>query len=238
MIDHHFRYPSEFGTPETTVAVHSLQFAGFLLNICHVLLVVDDLMPDPATLAFLRTAEMLKPSSLAVVDEENPDILVEYFPDMIFIHNKAPLEDFSGAKAVATTGLVGTAIGPDSQLRVRTGLASQLVEQASSLSQQGLPSVCKQQQHQRKGKKHQNAKPLPVNMFVLPDMEQNDDDGVISFYSFSDECEKLRRMVLSAPKRNLSTKLRMTERSWFAHASKSWEAVKGSSFYSEYSKQL
>ena len=39
---------------------------------------------------FLETAEMLKPSSTTVIDQD----YVEYYPHVIFLHNKAELQDF------------------------------------------------------------------------------------------------------------------------------------------------
>ncbi len=35
------RYPSEFGASENTLELHSLQLAGFLFNVCHVVVFVQ-----------------------------------------------------------------------------------------------------------------------------------------------------------------------------------------------------
>lgn len=39
---------------------------------------------------FLQTAEMLKPSSTTIMDQE----YIEYYPHLVFLHNKAELQDF------------------------------------------------------------------------------------------------------------------------------------------------
>lgn len=42
---------------------------------------------------FLQTAEMLKPSSTTSMDQD----YVEYYPHVVFLHNKAGLQDFTPA---------------------------------------------------------------------------------------------------------------------------------------------
>jgi len=39
---------------------------------------------------FLQTAEMLKPSSTTIMDQD----YVEYYPHIVLLHNKAELQDF------------------------------------------------------------------------------------------------------------------------------------------------
>jgi len=42
---------------------------------------------------FLQTAEMLRPSSTTIIDQD----YVEYYPHVIFLHNKVELQDFMPA---------------------------------------------------------------------------------------------------------------------------------------------
>lgn len=42
---------------------------------------------------FLQTAEMLKPSSTTIIDQD----YVEYYPHVVFLHNKAEVQDFMPA---------------------------------------------------------------------------------------------------------------------------------------------
>ncbi len=94
------RYPPEFSTSEATADVHSLQHAGFLLNVCHVVLLVQDWPADPNVVRALLAAEMLKPSSPCVEssggsgEDDSGGVVVEHLPDLVVVHNKARLEDF------------------------------------------------------------------------------------------------------------------------------------------------
>lgn len=40
---------------------------------------------------FIQTAEMLKPSSTSNLDQD----YIEYYPHMLFLHNKAEVDDFT-----------------------------------------------------------------------------------------------------------------------------------------------
>lgn len=81
---------SDFVNPETNLELQSLQFAAFLFSVCHVIIFVQDWFVDPNLVRFLQTAEMLKPASTTNMDQD----YVEYYPHIIFLHNKAELEDF------------------------------------------------------------------------------------------------------------------------------------------------
>ncbi|XP_020293561.1 protein SMG9 isoform X2 [Pseudomyrmex gracilis] len=80
----------DFVNTEFNLELQSLQFAAFLFSVCHVILFVQDWFVDPNLLRFLQTAEMLKPSSTTIMDQE----YVEYYPHLVFLHNKAELQDF------------------------------------------------------------------------------------------------------------------------------------------------
>ncbi|XP_051163003.1 nonsense-mediated mRNA decay factor SMG9 [Leptopilina boulardi] len=81
---------SDFVNPETNLELQSLQFAAFLFSVCHVIIFVQDWIVDPNLMRFLQTAEMLKPASTTNMDQD----YVEYYPHIIFLHNKAELQDF------------------------------------------------------------------------------------------------------------------------------------------------
>jgi hypothetical protein len=42
------KFSFEFNTAETTIEIHSLQISGFLMNLCHVVIVVQDWQVDPS----------------------------------------------------------------------------------------------------------------------------------------------------------------------------------------------
>ncbi|XP_033223438.1 protein SMG9 [Belonocnema kinseyi] len=81
---------SDFGNVETNLELQSLQFAAFLFSVCHVIIFTQDWFVDPNLMRFLQTAEMLKPASATSMDQD----YVEYYPHIMFLHNKAELQDF------------------------------------------------------------------------------------------------------------------------------------------------
>ena len=68
------KYCNEFNNSlEDTVEMHSLQMIGFLANVCHKLILVQDYFVDPHLIKLIQAAEMLKPSSPARVSFEDED---------------------------------------------------------------------------------------------------------------------------------------------------------------------
>ncbi|XP_017888871.1 protein SMG9 [Ceratina calcarata] len=95
-IDHSATYEqkkstTDFVNTETNLELQSLQFAAFLFSVCHVIIFVQDWFVDPNLIRFLQTAEMLKPSSTSNMDQD----YVEYYPHIVFLHNKAELQDLT-----------------------------------------------------------------------------------------------------------------------------------------------
>ena len=64
----HASIASEFSSFEATVEMHSVQMASFLMNVCHSVILVQDSLVDQSVLRIVQAAEMLKPSSPAIVD--------------------------------------------------------------------------------------------------------------------------------------------------------------------------
>ncbi|KAG7212657.1 hypothetical protein KM043_012939 [Ampulex compressa] len=81
---------TDFVYTDTNLELQSLQFAAFLFSVCHVIIFVQDWFVDPNLVRFLQTAEMLKPSSTTSMDQD----YIEYYPHIVFLHNKAELQDF------------------------------------------------------------------------------------------------------------------------------------------------
>ncbi|KAL6258206.1 hypothetical protein P5V15_010134 [Pogonomyrmex californicus] len=84
---------SDFVNTDSNLELQSLQFAAFLFSVCHVIIFIQDWFVDPNLVRFLQTAEMLKPSSTTVIDQD----YVEYYPHVVFLHNKVELQDFMPA---------------------------------------------------------------------------------------------------------------------------------------------
>ncbi|XP_044018021.1 protein SMG9 [Aphidius gifuensis] len=83
--------PTDFTNSEShNLEIQSLEFTAFLYSVCHIIIFVQDWFVDPNLVRFLQTAEMLKPSSTTNLDQD----YVEYYPHMLFLHNKAELSDF------------------------------------------------------------------------------------------------------------------------------------------------
>ncbi|CAL1681078.1 unnamed protein product [Lasius platythorax] len=81
---------TDFVNTDSNLELQSLQFAAFLFSVCHVIIFVQDWFIDPNLVRFLQTAEMLKPSSTTIMDQD----YVEYYPHVVFLHNKVELQDF------------------------------------------------------------------------------------------------------------------------------------------------
>ena len=89
------KYSFEFSGAENTSEVHSLQFAGFFMSICHVVFVVQEgALCDRDLIEKLKVSELLRPSVMASKSVEESDKLVEYAPEIVFIHNKVKDIDF------------------------------------------------------------------------------------------------------------------------------------------------
>ena len=210
---------------EDSIEMHSLQAIGFLSNICHKLLVVQDHFVDPNLIRLIQTAEMLKPSSpaLTVFDEEDPNpAVVDHFPDLVFVHNKAVLEDFSASGLDEMNEFYARAFSKSQFHALSRGEMST----DNGFTHSHLPMENKENE-------------LKVNLVSLPDFELfvPTDCGFESHLTFEDALLKFRRALMTSEKRPLST-AKLSEKAWFSHMQKSWENVKSSGFYAEYSRFL
>ena len=207
---------------EDTLEMHALQIIGFLSNVCHKVLLVQDYFVDSSLMRLVHAAEMLKPSSPAFVtfpeDETTPPV-VDYFPDLIFVHNKTNLEDFSGANLRKMSEFY-TKLFSKSQFNVVNG-GNVGAENGYTLNH--VP-------------KDEDASER-ADVVLLPDFElaEATENGFRSVYEFEDLVMKFRRGLLTTRTRPLTTS-RLTEKTWFNHLTKSWDAVKTSGFYSEYAR--
>ena len=207
----------EFGSSENTAEIQSLQLMGFLMSVCHVLLLVQDWFVDAHVAKSVLTAEMLRPTSpaYATAAADGEDQIVEYFPDLVFVHNKAELEDFTLKRVIEMQDFYET-VFKSSQLRTRSGINLSVA----------MPAL--------------SADLTSLNLFLVPDQEA-EESKVSSFrssLSYDDLAGYLKRAVLSAKRRPISTTKGMTERSWLTYANKSWGSIKNSSLYQEYSRLM
>ena len=187
---------------------------------------------------------MLRPSAPALFNSSNgfgsddsgnsQQQLTEYFPELIFVHNKCKLEDFTPRTMRKFRKFYANIFAKQSQVgqinwKYDTGLVK-------------MPNEPRQDQFSDYGEN--------VNLFFVPDLElSNDTNSQDSRHSLSSICavpeisydkltSELRRRVLAVPPRPLNTSGKLTEKTWLNHAQKCWESVKSSSFYIEYGRIL
>lgn len=95
----HHRYSST----ENLMEVESLQLLTLVMSIAHVVVLVQDSGTDPNLIRLLQTCEMMKPSSSSTPSSSSSspsapsggDETQQYFPHVVFVHNRAPSHHFS-----------------------------------------------------------------------------------------------------------------------------------------------
>ncbi|XP_075696487.1 nonsense-mediated mRNA decay factor SMG9 isoform X1 [Rhinoderma darwinii] len=237
LINNDRKLPPEYNLPHTYVEMQSLQIAAFLFTVCHVVIVTQDWFTDFNLYRFLQTAEMLKPSTPSPSHESSGssggDEGIEYYPQIVFLQNKAKREDFC-PRTLKQMNMVVDKLMLHSRLRYK-GTVSMLDCNIFP----GLPYDFLESE---------------VNLFLIPTME-NDTDETISragtggnagfpllpgykgHPSFHSMISKLRSQIISMSRPQLSHTI-LTEKNWFHYAARIWDGVKKSSALSEYSRLL
>ncbi|XP_057302380.1 nonsense-mediated mRNA decay factor SMG9-like [Hydractinia symbiolongicarpus] len=235
MLDQYLRYdrkiPGEYTTAEICLEVQALQILTFLYTICHVVLVIQDHFTDLNLLNLLKTAEMLKLSTVSHSNQDgsglNADELNEYFPHVAFIYTccDGPTYELNIVRSMCE---ILWKLFETSRLRVR-GSASIIRTPVLPYCQSDLFYDFQD-----------------FNLFLLPAMRQNsstdeEDYNPIGRYrghpSLSSLVKVLRQQLLSMPRESFTHHI-LSERSWFHYAARTWEAVKKSSLMSEYHRLL
>jgi len=234
MLDQYLRYdrkvPTEFSTAEICLEVQALQILTFLYTVCHVVLVVQDHFTDLNLLNLLKTAEMLKPSTVSHTSQDNSSIsnddLNEHFPYVGFVYNCCDPCSFQ-VDVVESMCEVTSKMFEHSRIRVR-----------GSTSIMRMPVL-----------PYHNSNLLrkfhDLNIFLLPALDpvngDDDDFNPISRYkghpSFTTLTYALRNQLSSMPREHL-THHTLTEKNWFHYAARTWEAVKKSPLVAEYHRLL
>ncbi|XP_031562483.1 protein SMG9-like [Actinia tenebrosa] len=232
ILDHLIHYdrsiPSEYSTPENYHEMQSLQIVTFLLTVCHVILVVQDWFTDVNLLRLLRSAEMLKPSSVPHSHESSgssaSDNAEDHYPEVVFVYNKATREDYE-PENVSAMHAVTTSLFQHSRLKLHSGLSlvgSGLLPYSSLMS-------CDN-----------------INIHLIPAYEgqtngHHSGNGIMPSYkgfpSFELVLQALRNQVFSTHRHPL-TQHTLTEKNWFHHAARSWETIRKSSLITEYNRLL
>ncbi|KAG8433777.1 hypothetical protein GDO86_012222 [Hymenochirus boettgeri] len=237
LINNDRKLPPEYNLPHTYVEMQSLQTAAFLFTVCHVVIVVQDWFTDFNLYRFLQTAEMLKPSTPSPSNESSgssgSDEGIEYYPQLVFLQNKAKREDFC-PRNLKQMHTVIDKIMLHSHLRYKGTLSMLDCNIFPGLPYDYLESE--------------------VNLFFIPTMECDTEDtisragsggiplfSVLPTYkghpSFHSLISKLRSQIMSMSRPQLSHTI-LTEKNWFHYAARIWDGVKKSSALSEYSRLL
>ncbi|XP_059813398.1 nonsense-mediated mRNA decay factor SMG9 [Hypanus sabinus] len=237
LINNDRKLPPEYNLPHTYVEMQSLQLAAFLFTVCHAVIVVQDWFTDINLYRFLQTAEMLKPSTPSPSHElsggSGADEGTEYYPNIVFLQNKAHREDFC-PRNLKKMHTVINKLMLHSHLKYKGAISMLDCNIFPGLSSDFLESE--------------------VNLFLLPVMESEADEnlsragaGGISLFpllpgyrghpSFQGLIGKLRGQVLSMARPQLSHTI-LTEKNWLHYAARIWDSVKKSTVLSEYSRLL
>ena len=208
---------------------------------------IQDHFVDTCLIELLHTSNMLRPSAPAFVNnssglgtDDGPNSqqqITEYFPELIFVHNKAQLEDFTSRRVRKIQKFYSKAMAKQSQVgQINWKYNTGFVRMTKAMSHLNHESCSGPGQN--------------VNLFLVPDLELSNagdarktkqgSNGITAVPEISYDLltSELRRRVLAIPPRPLNTSGKLTEKTWLIHAQKSWESVKASSFYVEYGRIL
>lgn len=215
------KFTSDYNSTENLMEVESLQVLTLVMSIAHAVLLVQDAAADPTLIRLLQTCEMMKPSSSSSTSSSSSssanssaaEDTQQYFPHVVFVHNRAPLHHFTPATLKKLQGVYQEAfLGSCLESESRVGVCNSLTY--TPLAQTSCGSL--------------------VNLFLLPDLNHKDPSPVVSFHEAMLE---MRRQVLGLRRLPL-THLTLTEKSWYQYVCRTWESVRKWSLFVEYSRLL
>ncbi|ROT79529.1 nonsense-mediated mRNA decay factor SMG9 isoform X1 [Penaeus vannamei] len=214
------KFTSDYNSTENLMEVESLQLLTLVMSIAHVVVLVQDSGTDPNLIRLLQTCEMMKPSSSSTPSSSSSspsapsggDETQQYFPHVVFVHNRAPSHHFSPStlkklQGVYQEAFMGSCLENESRIGACNGLTY------APLAQTSCGSL--------------------VNLFLLPDLRSQPQSHV----RFSEALREMRRQVLSLRRLPL-THLTLTEKSWYQYVCRTWESVRKWSLFVEYSRLL
>ncbi|XP_011706483.1 PREDICTED: protein SMG9 isoform X1 [Wasmannia auropunctata] len=209
----------DFMNSDSNLELQSLQFAAFLFSVCHVIIFVQDWFVDPNLVRFLQTAEMLKPSSTTVIDQD----YVEYYPHVVFLHNKAELQDFMPAIIDEMKDFYNKVFS-SSRLQTHSGIDMSHCSTENGLNLFLIPSRTKGKNYFRFIEKY-----ILIYIFIAEDMMfcENEESLI----------HKLRTKIHGVPRNSITSSI-LTEKNWFHYVSKVIEVIKKSHLSSEYGRLM
>ncbi|XP_042240507.1 protein SMG9-like isoform X1 [Homarus americanus] len=214
------KFTSDYNSTENLMEVESLQVLTLVMSIAHVVMMVQDTSADPNLIRLLQTCEMMKPSSSSTPSSSSSassapsasEDTQQYFPHVVFVHNRAPSHHFTPATLKKLQGVYQEAFsGSCLESESRLGLCNSLTY--TPLAQTSCGSL--------------------VNLFLLPDFHKQHHSPV----TFTESLSEMRRQMLSVRRLPL-THLTLTEKSWYQYVCRTWESVRKWSLFVEYSRLL
>ncbi|KAK9496320.1 hypothetical protein O3M35_013362 [Rhynocoris fuscipes] len=197
---------------ESDIELLSLQYAAFLLTVCHVVILVTDYSTNDELIKFLLSVEILKPSTGVHSDE---DTLMEYFPHTIIVQNKMDNNHFDKRTLQILQDNYKKQFA-NSQLPIQSGIGIANGNILKSLS----PELCKTD---------------PINLFLLPKFQFG--RPLYQNPHFSTLIRDLRVQIFGLAPGPLTHTL-LTEKNWWHYAVKIWEDIKKSTLFPEYGRLL
>ena len=197
------KYSFEFNGAENTMEVHSMQIMAYFMSICHLVLVVQEgSQCDYDLIDKIKISELLKPSVMACSSFEEPEKIIEYAPQVLFVHNK----------------LEASEMNAETFNRLQSEYKTMLDENSVSFRFKSGNDV---------------------NLLMIPDLEAH--EHVLPMdnkYTFDQSILKLRQFLNLLQMRPFTNNVKQSEKSWFQHCQKTWEQIKTSNFYLEFSRLL
>ncbi|XP_072931261.1 nonsense-mediated mRNA decay factor SMG9 [Epargyreus clarus] len=216
------------------VTVDCLQLASYLISICHVVIAVQDWFTDYNFIRYIQTAEMLKPTLTAPAvlstSQESSDMPNKgpSHPHLLLLHNRCQLEDFTPDALRTMQDLYRTAF-KTSSLQLESGMYMYSDTNKNGLN---IDSVCKGYSVENCG--------APINFFLLPEIYSDYDNPDIyrGHPPFEQLAKRLRWMILSVNKHQITNIPDLSEKGWFQYCNKAWDTIKKCTFFMEYERFL
>uniref|UniRef100_T1PJR5 50S ribosome-binding GTPase n=1 Tax=Musca domestica TaxID=7370 RepID=T1PJR5_MUSDO len=170
-----------------------------LMSVCHLLIIVQDDYFNLSFLNLLRLAELMKPSAQDI----KSGFLPEYFPNVMFVKNRAKRLDFSPANKACLDQML-KAFFKDSKLRIFRGQISD-----------SYPLPAANPSTNQKNKKNRSPEmEWEVNSFLFPEVAA--ETATTYHDSISEIVQRFRTQVFTTPRNPMySGPTELSEEIWF-----------------------
>ncbi|KRX90961.1 Protein SMG9 [Trichinella pseudospiralis] len=208
-----YRNRSKASNLLTSSANQSLTVAAFLLQVCHLVIVLFESLVDADLMKFLLSAEEMKPTNKLAEQFGK----VDRMPHVVFIQNKARGEDFE----------------PDEYLK-----KSELLKEYTKSTSLNCTYDISMPKYVFRADREQQ---LQVNLYMLPNMKPRGYKPEVSPIDYrcpeyDDLMKDLIEQINCLRKKIISTHVFVDEKSWFQYAHRIWELTKSSNLIDSYSR--